>query len=162
VERITERLYLPDLFFGLTLEATARGLCGIVFGESQTPAHPGPTVHTAETQLREYFAGERFTFDLELDLIGTPFQLGVWRALTQIPYARTCSYRDIAVAVARPKGFQAVGHANTRNPMPIVVPCHRVINADGSMGGYGGGPARKNHLLELEQRYAHRFRETAA
>ena len=86
----------------------------------------------------------------------------MWKALTAIPYARTASYRDIALAVDRPRGFQAIGQANTRNPIAIVVPCHRVINADGSMGGYGGGLDRKRILLELEQTHAHRFRETAA
>lgn len=162
VERTTEALYLPDLLGGLALEASSRGLCAIHFGESESPDHPGPVVRYAERQLREYFAGERFSFDLELDLTGTPFQLAVWRALTRIPYAGTRSYRDIAIAVDRPKGFQAIGQANTRNPIPIVVPCHRVINADGSMGGYGGGPDRKHTLLELEKSHAHRFRQTAA
>ncbi|HVW83455.1 MAG TPA: MGMT family protein, partial [Bryobacteraceae bacterium] len=78
----------------------------------------------------------------------------VWRALMAIPYGQTASYRDIAVAVGRPKGFQAIGQANTRNPIPIIVPCHRVINADGSLGGYGGGVDRKRALLEMERRYA--------
>src|SRR4051812_18110300 len=116
----------------------------------------------AERQLREYFKGERRSFDLPLDLEGTPFQLAVWRALQDIPYAKTSSYRDIAIAVNRPRGFQAIGQANTRNPVPIVVPCHRVINADGSLGGYGGGLDRKRELLHLEAAHAHRFRETAA
>ncbi len=157
-----ETLFLPDVLDGLSLEASPRGLRRIHFGKSQTPNNPGPLVRRVERQLREFLDGERFAFDVELDLAGTPFQLGVWRALTKIPYAGTRSYRDIAVAVDRPKGYQAIGHANTRNPIPIIVPCHRVINADGSMGGYGGGPDRKYKLLELEKQYAHRFRETAA
>jgi O-6-methylguanine DNA methyltransferase len=162
VATIIEALYLPDMLDGLTLAATARGLSRVHFGESAPVGTPGPVVREAERQLREFLAGERFVFDLELDLAGTAFQLEVWRALTKIPYAGTCSYRDIAIAVDRPKGYQAIGQANTRNPIPIVVPCHRVINADGSMGGYGGGPDRKYKLLELEKLYAHRFRETAA
>jgi O-6-methylguanine DNA methyltransferase len=162
MERFIEALYLPDLFEGLTLEATAQGLSHIHFGKSIAADHPGPVVRNAEMQLREYFAGQRSTFDLALDLRGTPFQLAVWHALNGIPYAATRSYRDIAIAVQRPKGFQAIGQANTRNPIPIVVPCHRVINADGSMGGYGGGPDRKHTLLELERTHAYRFRETAA
>jgi methylated-DNA-[protein]-cysteine S-methyltransferase len=163
VATIIESLYLPDLLDGLTLAATARGLSRIHFGESAVIGSPGgPFVRKTERQLREFFAGERFLFDLELDPEGTPFQLEVWRALTKIPYAGTCSYRNIAIAVDRPKGYQAIGQANTRNPIPIIVPCHRVINADGSMGGYGGGPDRKHRLLELEKRNAHRFRETAA
>lgn len=117
----------------------------------------------AEQQLRAYFAGTLHRFEIPLDLIGTPFQLAVWNTLTEIPYARTASYRDIAFAVDRPKGFQAIGQANTRNPIPIIVPCHRVINADGSLGGYGGGIDRKIQLLQLEQHHhAQRFRETAA
>jgi len=159
---IAESVYVPDLLDGLTLQASRRGLRAIHFGRAEMPDHPGPFVREVESQLREYFAGRRFAFDVELDLAGTPFQLAVWRALTAIPYAGTCSYRDIAIAVDRPRGFQAIGQANTRNPIPIIVPCHRVINADGSMGGYGGGLDRKQSLLQLEKQYAHRFRETAA
>ena len=159
---IIESLYLPDLLDGVTLAATARGLSRVHFGESARIGTPGPVVRKAERQLREFFAGERFVFDMELDFEGTAFQIEVWRALTKIPYAGTRSYRDIAIAVDRPKGYQAIGQANTRNPVPIIVPCHRVINADGSTGGYGGGPDRKLTLLQLEKRYAHRFRETAA
>ncbi len=158
----TEAVYLPDLFGGLSLEGTPHGLSRIHFGEPQAPDHPGSILLQAERELREYFAGDRCSFNVPLDLAGTPFQLAVWQALTRIPYAGTSSYRDIAVAVNRPKGFQAIGQANSRNPIPIIVPCHRVINADGSMGGYGGGPERKHNLLELEKRHAHRFRETAA
>jgi methylated-DNA-[protein]-cysteine S-methyltransferase len=159
---ISECLYLPDLLNGVTLEATARGLRAIRFGEAPAVAAPGLLVYAAERQLREYLAGERFVFDIPLDLAGTSFQMEVWKALTQISYGGTSSYRDIAVAVNRPRGFQAIGQANTRNPIPVIVPCHRVINADGSMGGYGGGLGRKRQLLELEKRYAQRFRETAA
>jgi methylated-DNA-[protein]-cysteine S-methyltransferase len=160
---ISECLYLPDLLGGVTLEASARGLRAIRFGAVPAAVHaPGGAVCAAERQLREFLAGERFSFDLPLDPVGTAFQLEVWKALTGIPYGATASYRDIAVAVNRPKGFQAIGQANTRNPIPVIVPCHRVINADGSMGGYGGGSDRKRQLLELEKRHAQRFRETAA
>ncbi|MDE3198439.1 MAG: methylated-DNA--[protein]-cysteine S-methyltransferase [Acidobacteriota bacterium] len=159
---VTESRYLPDLLGGLALEATAKGLSRIHFGPARVNDRPGPLIGRAEAQLREYFAGARFEFDLPLDLQGTAFQLAVWNALIDIPYASTASYRDIAIAVNRPRGFQAIGQANTRNPVPIVVPCHRVINADGSMGGYGGGPSRKRILLDLEQTHAYRFRETAA
>jgi len=159
---ISESIYLPDLLGGILLEAGARGIRTIRFDPSLTADNPGPVVRAAERQLREFLAGERFAFDLPLDLAGTPFQLEVWKALARIPYAATSSYRDIARAVNRPKGFQAIGQANTRNPLPVIVPCHRVINADGSMGGYGGGLDRKRQLLELEKRHAQRFRETAA
>jgi methylated-DNA-[protein]-cysteine S-methyltransferase len=159
---MTESLYLPEFLNGLTLVAGPRGLRAIRFGRQGGADERGPMVLDAGRQLREYFNGERHSFDLPLDLEGSPFQLAVWRALMEIPYAKTSSYRGIAIAVNRPKGFQAIGQANTRNPIPIIVPCHRVVNADGSLGGYGGGLDRKRELLQLEAKHAHRFRETAA
>ena len=159
---MTETLYLPDVALGVGLEAGPRGLRVIRFGAKVTADRPGPVVRLAEQQLREYVAGKRAVFDLPLDPEGSEFQLEVWQALRRIPYGQTRSYRDIARAVNRPKGFQAIGQANTRNPLPIVVPCHRVIAVDGTMGGYGGGLERKRLLLETESRYADRFPETAA
>ncbi|MFI5005253.1 MAG: methylated-DNA--[protein]-cysteine S-methyltransferase [Solirubrobacterales bacterium] len=101
-------------------------------------------------QLEEYFAGERREFDLELALDGSPFQLEVWRELRAIPYGETASYGEIAAAVGQPGAARAVGGANNRNPIAIVVPCHRVIGASGSLTGYGGGLPRKQQLLALE------------
>lgn len=101
-------------------------------------------------QLDEYFAGRRRTFDLALAPRGTPFQLAVWQALSRIPYGTTTSYAELARMVGRPKAMRAVGAANGQNPIPIVVPCHRVIGADGSLTGFGGGLASKRALLELE------------
>jgi O-6-methylguanine DNA methyltransferase len=101
-------------------------------------------------QLDEYFAGKRREFTFALDLRGTDFQLDCWRALLAIPYGETRSYGDIARAVRRPQGSRAVGMANNRNPVAIVVPCHRVIASDGSLCGYGGGLDIKRKLLELE------------
>jgi O-6-methylguanine DNA methyltransferase len=101
-------------------------------------------------ELEEYFAGQRREFSFPLDLRGTDFQLACWRALLAIPYGETRSYADIARAVGRPSGFRAVGMANNRNPVAIVVPCHRVIGSDGSLAGYGGGLDIKRKLLELE------------
>jgi O-6-methylguanine DNA methyltransferase len=101
-------------------------------------------------ELEEYFAGKRREFSFPLDLRGTAFQLACWRALQRIPYGETRSYADIARAVGRPQGFRAVGMANNRNPIAIVVPCHRVIASDGSLCGYGGGLDIKRKLLELE------------
>jgi methylated-DNA-[protein]-cysteine S-methyltransferase len=103
-------------------------------------------------QLGEYFAGERTDFDLPLRPVGSGFELAVWGQLTQIPYGETRSYGYIAKAVGEPAGAQAVGAANGRNPIAIVVPCHRVIGADGSLVGFGGGLPRKRFLLDLEQR----------
>jgi methylated-DNA-[protein]-cysteine S-methyltransferase len=101
-------------------------------------------------QLDAYFAGERRDFELELAPSGSPFQLEVWRALREIPYGRTASYGEIAAAVGQPGAARAVGGANNRNPIAIVIPCHRVIGASGSLTGYGGGLPRKRQLLELE------------
>jgi methylated-DNA-[protein]-cysteine S-methyltransferase len=101
-------------------------------------------------ELREYFAGERREFDVELAPAGSPFQLSVWRALRAIPYGETASYGEVAAAVGQPGAARAVGGANNRNPIAIVVPCHRVIGASGSLTGYGGGLDRKQRLLALE------------
>lgn len=101
-------------------------------------------------ELEEYFAGKRRAFTFAFDLRGTDFQLACWRALLAIPYGETRTYADIARAVGRPQGFRAVGMANNRNPVAIVVPCHRVIASDGTLCGYGGGLDVKRKLLELE------------
>jgi methylated-DNA-[protein]-cysteine S-methyltransferase len=108
-------------------------------------------------QLGEYFAGERTAFDLPLRPVGSDFELAVWDQLTRIPYGETRSYGSVAAAVGEPGGAQAVGAANGRNPLAIVVPCHRVIGADGSLVGFGGGLARKRFLLDLEQRDSRLF-----
>ncbi len=101
-------------------------------------------------QLREYFSGERRDFELPLAPAGTAFQQQVWACLREIPYGTLRSYRDVAAAIGRPRAVRAVGAANGRNPLPIVVPCHRVIGSDGSLTGYAGGLARKQFLLRLE------------
>ncbi len=111
-----------------------------------------PLTELAFSQLQEFFEGKRKEFTLPLKLIGTEFQMKVWRVLQDIPYGTTCSYKDIAIAVGRNKGFQAVGMANNKNPISFIVPCHRVIGADGKMVGYGGGVDLKIKLLEIEKR----------
>jgi methylated-DNA-[protein]-cysteine S-methyltransferase len=103
------------------------------------------------TQLEEYFAGRRETFDVPLQMHGTPFERRVWSALREIPYGETISYGELASRIGQPTGARAVGLANGRNPIAVVVPCHRVIGADGSLTGYGGGLERKRILLELER-----------
>ena len=104
----------------------------------------------ARDQLGEYFAGERTAFDLPLEMHGTDFERAVWAELERIPYGQTTSYGEIARRVGRPDRARAVGAANGRNPIAVVVPCHRVIGANGSLTGYGGGLERKRFLLELE------------
>ena len=106
-------------------------------------------------ELDEYFAGARREFSLPLDLRGTEFQLACWHALLEIPYGETRSYRDIAQAIGHPHAYRAVGMSNNRNPIAIVVPCHRVIASSGSLCGYGGGLDIKRKLLELEQSSLH-------
>jgi len=104
-------------------------------------------------QLEEYFAGRRLVFRLPLDLDqGTPFQRRVWKALLDIPYGTTVTYKDVAAAISQPSAVRAVGSANGSNPIPIVVPCHRVIAAGGKIGGYGGGIPVKTKLLDIETR----------
>lgn len=109
-----------------------------------------PVINETIKQLTEYFEGKREDFNLPLAPEGTPFQKKVWKALQEIPYGETRSYQDIAVAVGNPKGCRAVGMANNRNPIPIIIPCHRVIGKNGKMVGYGGGLDKKMKLLKLE------------
>lgn len=137
----------------LTLAATDAALTRLgwspVPGTADAPDHP--VLRAAAEQLAQYFAGTRRVFDLPLAPAGTPFQQEVWRALLAIPYGETRSYRDIARAVGRPEATRAVGAANGRNPIAIVAPCHRVVGADGSLTGFGGGMANKRLLLDLER-----------
>jgi O-6-methylguanine DNA methyltransferase len=118
-----------------------------------------PLVREAIQQLRAYFAGELRDFDLTLDLQGTGFQRRVWDELLNIPYGETRSYSFVANTIGAPKAVRAVGAANGKNPIPIVVPCHRVIGAGGSLVGYGGGLPLKRFLLDLEARHSNLFRE---
>lgn len=126
----------------------------ILFEEKITDAVPLRSTELllcAQRQLNEYFSGSRKVFSLPLALTGTPFQRKVWQQLTQIPYGEVRSYGQIAQAVGNPKACRAVGAANHCNPIPILVPCHRVVGANGSLTGYAGGLWRKNLLLQLEQ-----------
>ena len=145
----------------LTLEARDGCLVGLHLEEQRHPfvLPPGSRQDDAgfddvRAQLDEYFTGERTTFDLPLRLEGTEFQRRVWEALCAIPYGETIDYGELAGRVGNPRASRAVGQANGRNPVAIIVPCHRVIAADGTLGGYGGGLACKTALLGLEA--AHR------
>jgi methylated-DNA-[protein]-cysteine S-methyltransferase len=106
-------------------------------------------------QLNEYFAGERTEFDLPLEMVGTEFQKSVWQQLQKIPYGATTSYGTLALHLNNPTASRAIGSANGRNPISIIVPCHRVIGADGSLTGYAGGLKRKRYLLDLESPQEH-------
>ena len=133
----------------LTLFAQENRLTALVFGDFGSYDYL-PLFGETQRQLEEYFAGSRQNFDLPLDPSGTDFQRRVWRALMDIPYGTAISYRELARRADCPRGYQAVGQANGRNPLPILIPCHRVIGADGTLGGYSGGLDRKRFLLDLE------------
>jgi len=132
---------------------TDKAIRSVVFTDEKTGGKPSALSERADTQLREYFAGTRKIFELPLEAEGTEFQRKVWAALLEIPYGETKSYKDVAQAVGSPKGFRAVGGANHNNPITIIIPCHRVIAADGGLGGYGGGLDKKSLLLKLERKY---------
>jgi methylated-DNA-[protein]-cysteine S-methyltransferase len=111
-----------------------------------------PVLNQAAQQIKDYFDGKSVTFNLPLNPTGTPFQRAVWQALTEIPYGETRSYQDIAIAIGNPKAVRAVGGAVNKNPIMIVIPCHRVIGKDGSLVGFYGGLELKQRLLDLEKR----------
>jgi methylated-DNA-[protein]-cysteine S-methyltransferase len=139
----------------LVLVASSTGLRAIDFGvrpgRSAIPDGESAVLDEAEHQLAEYFAGERQDFDLPLEPEGTPFQMSVWQVLHSIPYGQTISYGEQARRLGDAKKARAVGGANGRNPLPIVVPCHRVIGASGALTGFGGGVPIKESLLRLER-----------
>ena len=136
----------------LTLAESDGALVRIAFGDERAGAcDHTPLLDEAARQLDEYFEGRRREFDLPLAPAGTVFQQAVWAALRTIPYGQTRSYKDIAAAVGRPAACRAVGMANNRNPLPIVIPCHRVIGASGALTGYAGGLDVKMRLLEIEK-----------
>lgn len=135
----------------MTLEGGGISLTGLRFG-ALGPDCPDPLLLRAREQLEEYFAGSRRSFDLPLSPKGTEFQLSVWRALLDIPYGETRTYGQIAHAIGSPKAARAVGMANNKNPIAIIIPCHRVIGADGRLVGYAGGLGKKELLLALESK----------
>ena len=143
----------------LSVAGDDAGLCFILFGSGKRQARPRPdwqesergVVHEAVRQLRAYFGRKLTRFDLPLTPAGTPFQLDVWRELQQIPYGSVISYGELASRIGKPHASRAVGAANGANPIPIVVPRHRVIGSNGKLTGYGGGLAIKEALLALER-----------
>jgi O-6-methylguanine DNA methyltransferase len=143
----------------LAVSALAAGVCDVEFlddgdtrGTTTDDAAGQSLAARTVRELAEYFAGERTEFTVPLALDGTDFQRAVWAKLTKVPYGATCSYDDIARALGNPAAVRAVGQANGRNRVAVIVPCHRVINKGGGLGGYGGGLWRKRFLLDLEQR----------
>lgn len=137
----------------IKLTASDKGLTGLLFDakpdkKANNPDHP--ILSGALKQLNEYFQGKRKDFDISPDIDGTDFQMKVWDAVAKIGYGSIASYQDIANSIKNPKGVRAVGLANGKNPIPIIIPCHRIIGSDGNLTGYGGGLWRKEWLLRHE------------
>lgn len=137
----------------LTVASNGTAVTHVLFGAQSLPGREAPTELTNRTanEIQEYLAGKRTAFDIPLAPAGTPFQLSVWRALENIPYGQTRSYADVAAVVGSPKATRAVGAANNKNPIAILIPCHRVVGANGKLTGYAGGLALKQRLLDLER-----------
>lgn len=151
----------------LTVASTKEGICDLSFGTFQDTApsiqswakkhllkselkYDPASIEGVVEQLNEYFEGKRKSFELPLYLCGSPFQLKVWEALQQIPFGETKTYKDVAQMIGKPKAVRAVGAANNKNPIPIIIPCHRVIGSNGTLVGYAGGLEKKHRLLQLE------------
>jgi methylated-DNA-[protein]-cysteine S-methyltransferase len=135
----------------LTLEGDDAVLTRVGFGEARAPGGDAAAVSAAAIQLEQYLAGERTEFDLDLELRGTPFERRVWDEVRAIPYGQTATYAEIARRIGSPGSCRAVGRANGRNPIAVIVPCHRVVGSDGSLAGYAGGLETKRALLDLER-----------
>lgn len=139
----------------IEISGTEEGVLSILFVEkTEETGYVSEAVQDCLEQLDEYFTGSRKDFDVKFILEGTDFQKKVWKALTSIPYGKTAAYKDIAEAVGSPKAVRAVGSTNSKNPISIIVPCHRVIGANGTLTGYAGGLWRKEWLLNHEKKYS--------
>ena len=145
--------------FSISIETGPAGIRSVQFGARGAENHSSPLMREVLGQFRLYFAGELQTFDLPLEIVGTDFQKRVWVALQTIPYGQTRSYSQLAREIGAPRAVRAVGAANGRNPIPIIVPCHRVIGASGKLVGFGGGLDWKRLLLDLEATNVKRARQ---
>ncbi len=158
--------YETGLIGTLTLAADEQGLRHIDFATSRAPLRiqpdwqyrPEPFAET-KAQLASYFRGERKEFELSLAPVGTAFQVAVWQTLRKIPYGHVATYRWVAEQVGNPQATRAVGAANGKNPLPIVIPCHRVIGSNGTLTGFGGGLEVKQQLIALEEQHHARMKE---
>ncbi len=158
---MTQYTYKNTQLGTLLFTSHKKQLTGLYFlGQKHMPTIQGntweeapnlPLFTTAHQQLTAFFNGERKTFSLPYTLIGTPFQQQVWRGLTTIPYKNTCSYKDLAIAIGKPRSIRAVANAVGRNPLSIIIPCHRVLGTNGTLTGYAGGLPRKRTILAIEK-----------
>jgi methylated-DNA-[protein]-cysteine S-methyltransferase len=138
----------------LEITATEKGISSLIFvDEVKKKTIPKGILKDCIGQLKEYFAGKRQAFDIDLDLQGTEFQLQVWQELLKIPFGRTISYHELSRRLGNTGAIRAVGNANGKNPVSVIVPCHRVIGMDGKLVGYGGGLPRKKWLLDFERSF---------
>ncbi len=143
--------YLNSPIGFIKITANNEAINEVIFVENEKEDNPNALTQEVTNQLMEYFEGKRKVFNLPLSPIGTSFQQAVWEALCSIPYGETRSYGEIAKMIGNPKASRAVGMANNRNPISIIIPCHRVIGASGKLVGYGGGINKKIYLLDLEK-----------
>lgn len=154
------RAYYRSPIGTVEIVGTRAGITAVNFvrREPRSTSQPPRALRAAVAQIGEYFRGERSRFSVMLSTEGTDFQEEIWRQLVRIPYGKTATYGQLARAVGRPQAVRAVGQANHRNPISIIIPCHRVIGSDGSLVGYGGGLWRKRWLLDHERKNASRAR----
>lgn len=148
--------YIYDTCIGkLRIVQNDKGICEVSFKSEGDPVtwEETPLLKKAYQQLQEYFEGNRKNFDLPIDMGGTQFQQKTWQALLKIPYGETWTYKQVAIAAGNEKASRAVGNANNKNHIAIIIPCHRVIGSNGNLVGYAGGLDKKEYLLELEQKY---------
>jgi methylated-DNA-[protein]-cysteine S-methyltransferase len=145
--------FLSSVIGIIKIMASDDAVLSVSYAESMEQDVPNPVTRACAKQLTEYFSGQRRDFQLKLDPQGTPFQRSVWAVLNRIPYAQTKSYQEIAAAMGNRNLVRAVGQANKNNPIAIIIPCHRVIQKSGGVGGYNGAPWRKEKLIALEAGY---------
>ena len=145
-------VYMESPLGFLEIRASSKGVTEVKFVKNAgLEINGSPLTEEAVKQLKEYFDGQRRTFEVKLDIKGTDFQLKVWKGLMDIPYGHTWSYKELASYIDNPKAIRAVGGANNKNPVSILIPCHRVIGANGKLVGYGGGLEKKQWLLNHEK-----------
>lgn len=147
-----EKIIVSTAFGNVKIEAIDNQISRLDLTNEDPLESNSPVLIEAGREIRDYFSGKKVDFNLPLNPIGTPFQQSVWQALTKIPYGQTRSYQDIAIAIGNIKAVRAVGGAVNKNPIMIMIPCHRVIGKDGSLVGFYGGLALKQRLLDLERR----------
>ncbi len=147
-----EKIIVSTAFGNVKIEAIDNQISRLDLTNEDPLESNSPVLIEAGREIRDYFSGKKVDFNLPLNPIGTPFQRSVWQALTKIPYGQTRSYQDIAIAIGNIKAVRAVGGAVNKNPIMIMIPCHRVIGKDGSLVGFYGGLALKQRLLDLERR----------